>query len=101
MRLRIHRGAKEIGGSCVELEAQGCSVLLEPELEERIFEHLAASSGLVLAAFSPQNMDRFVTIFRATRRAGRTYIADIYLAHLLDQLNMPSLPRAAKDAFRF
>jgi hypothetical protein len=29
MRLRIHRGANEIGGSCVELEAQGCSILLD------------------------------------------------------------------------
>jgi ribonuclease J len=29
MRLRIHRGAKEIGGNCVELEAQGYSMLLD------------------------------------------------------------------------
>jgi ribonuclease J len=72
----------------------------ERELEERIFEHLSGSSGLVLAAFSPQNIDRFVTIFRAMRRAGRTFIADVYLAHVLDQLNMPSLPRAGAQGFR-
>lgn len=29
MRLRIHRGACEIGGSCVEIEAQGRSILLD------------------------------------------------------------------------
>jgi ribonuclease J len=34
------------------------------------------------------------------RRAGRTFIADVYLAHVLDQLNMPSLPRAGAQGFR-
>lgn len=29
MRVRIHRGTKEIGGSCIELEAQGARVLLD------------------------------------------------------------------------
>lgn len=29
MRVRIHRGAKEIGGSCIELEAQGARILLD------------------------------------------------------------------------
>ncbi len=29
MRVRIHRGAHEIGGSCVELEAQGARLLLD------------------------------------------------------------------------
>jgi ribonuclease J len=66
----------------------------EQELEQRILGLIKGSSGLVLAAFSPQNIDRFVTIFRATRRAGRTFIADVYLAHLLNQLALPSLPRA-------
>ncbi|MFC7483088.1 hypothetical protein ACFQX7_28070 [Luedemannella flava] len=29
MRVRIHRGAREIGGSCVELQAAGESILLD------------------------------------------------------------------------
>ncbi|WP_026615469.1 MBL fold metallo-hydrolase [Ensifer aridi] len=29
MRARIHRGTKEIGGSCIELEAQGARILLD------------------------------------------------------------------------
>ena len=29
MRLRIHRGAHEIGGNCVEVEASGQSILLD------------------------------------------------------------------------
>lgn len=72
----------------------------ESELEGRILGIINGSPGLVLAAFSPQNIDRFVTIFRATRRAGRTFIADAYLAHILDQLALPSLPLPADGALR-
>jgi ribonuclease J len=72
----------------------------EQELEGRVFESINGASGLVLAVFSPQNIDRFVTIFRASRRAGRTFIADVYLTHILDQLALPSLPRADQGGFR-
>ncbi len=72
----------------------------EQELEARIVGIIERTSGLVLVAFSPQNIDRFVTIFRAARRAGRTFIADLYLSHVLDELVLPSLPRANQGAFR-
>jgi ribonuclease J len=72
----------------------------EQQLENRILARIHETKGLVLTVFSPQNIDRFVTIFRATRRAGRVFIADFYLAHVLDQLDVPSLPRAANGAFR-
>ena len=79
-------------------------VLSEPEtenqLEQRILGIMRGSTGLVLAAFSPQNIDRFVTIFRATRRAGRVFISDVYLAQLLNRLALPSLPPPARDAMR-
>ena len=29
MRIRIHRGAQEIGGNCVEIESRGYSILLD------------------------------------------------------------------------
>jgi len=72
----------------------------EQQLEGRIVECIKGARGLVLAAFSPQNIDRFVTIFRATKRAGRAFVADVYLAHLLDELDLPSLPRAKGATFR-
>jgi ribonuclease J len=72
----------------------------EQELEQRMLGIMKSSPGLVLAAFSPQNIDRFVTIFRATRRAGRVFIADVYLAHLLNQLALPSLPQPANGVMR-
>jgi ribonuclease J len=72
----------------------------EQELETRIVDCVNAATGLVLAAFSPQNIDRFVTIYRAALRARRNFIADVYLAHLLNEIAVPSLPRAREGGFR-
>ena len=72
----------------------------EQELEQRILDMIKDSSGLVLVAFSPQNIDRFVTLFRASKRARRTFVADVYLAHLLDKLALPSLPKPTEPGMR-
>ena len=64
----------------------------ETDLEQEIFESLKVTTGLALAYFSPQNIDRFVTFFRASKRSGRTFVVDLYLAHILDALGRKSLP---------
>ena len=71
----------------------GHSPLSERDLENQILVDLLRSPGLVLACFSPQNIDRFVTFYRATRRAGRRFIGDAYLANILRRLNLRSLPQ--------
>jgi ribonuclease J len=55
----------------------------EFELEERVVELVKAAPGLVLAAFSPQDVDRLVTLYRSARRTGRTFVADAYAAFVL------------------
>lgn len=65
----------------------------EFSLEDDIAQSISRTSGLVLACFSAQNIDRVVTFWKAARRAGRTFVADVYLAHILAALNRPSLPR--------
>jgi ribonuclease J len=65
----------------------------EDSLENEITKSIASTPGLVLTCFSGQNIDRFVTFWKAARRAGRTFVADVYLAHILDALKRPSLPR--------
>lgn len=72
----------------------------EGELEDQIVNQIEDAPGLVLASFSPQNIDRFVTIYRATRRASREFIGDVYLAHLLSELKLDTLPQATSGAFR-
>src|SRR5207253_5487492 len=45
-------------------------------------------------------IDRFVTFFRASKRAGRTFVADLYLAHILDVLGRKSLPSPLSNDLR-
>ena len=87
-------------GTSLSRADTNCPPETEQELESRILEIIKRAPGLVLAAFSPQNIDRFVTVFRATRRAGRVFVADLYLARILNELAMPSLPRASQDGLR-
>ncbi len=55
----------------------------EAGLERQVFDDIKAAPGLVCAAFSPVHLDRLVTFYRATRRAGRTFVLDHYGASVL------------------
>jgi ribonuclease J len=60
----------------------------EPGLSERAVETLLVNSleqtpGLALAMFSPQNVDRLVSYYRAAVRTGRTLVLDPYAAYIL------------------
>jgi len=65
----------------------------EASLEDDMAESISNTKGLVLACFSGQNIDRVVTFWKAARRAGRTFVADVYLAHILESLNRSTLPK--------
>lgn len=65
----------------------------ESALEAEVVAAILKTPGIVLACFSPQNIDRFVTFWRAAQRCGRTFIADVYLANILLKLNLPTLPK--------
>jgi ribonuclease J len=55
----------------------------EFDLEEDIVENIEQSSGLILASFSPQNVDRLVGFIQAAKRTGRLFVADIYTAFVM------------------
>jgi ribonuclease J len=57
--------------------------LSERDLETQFLADMHAAPGVVLAMYSPLNVDRFVTYFRAARRAGRTFVIDPYQAFVL------------------
>jgi len=42
--------------------------------------------GIALVTTSSQNIDRIVTIFKATKRTGRRFIIDFYTAEILERL---------------
>jgi len=55
----------------------------EDELKTQIATHVQESQGLVLAAFSPQHVDRLRSFIHAANQSGRTFVADVYTAFVL------------------
>ncbi|GAA4465322.1 MBL fold metallo-hydrolase [Novipirellula rosea] len=55
----------------------------EDGLEAEIIQHVKSASSLVLASFSPQNIDRLRSFIRASSETGRTFVADAYTAFVL------------------
>lgn len=55
----------------------------EYDLEDQIVEFIHSAPGLVLASFSPQHVDRLVGFLRATKKSGRTFVADAYTAFVM------------------
>ena len=72
----------------------------EADLVQRLVKSITETSGLVLAAFSGQNIDRFVTFYKATKTARRNFVVDLYIAHLLRALGRKSLPDPTTGALR-
>jgi ribonuclease J len=57
--------------------------LSERDVETQLVNSLKQTPGLALAMFSPQNVDRLVSYYRAAVRTGRTLVLDPYAAFIL------------------
>jgi ribonuclease J len=57
--------------------------LSEEDVETLLINSLKQTPGLGLAMFSPQNVDRLVSYYRAAVRTGRTLVLDPYAAFIL------------------
>jgi ribonuclease J len=69
---------------CTCIEPREGSIKTEEELAEKITETISANSNLpVFAICSAINVDRIVTIYKATRRNKRIFVCDIYTALIL------------------
>ena len=68
--------------------------LTELKLEEEFTEVMQKCAGTVFVTAPSQNIDRLVTIFKATMRSKRKFIIDLYTAEVLDSLtDYPRLPK--------
>lgn len=61
-------------------------VLTEEELEDKFLQVISETPGIVMVSASSQNIDRLVTIFKATKRSQRRLIIDFYTAEILEKL---------------
>jgi ribonuclease J len=72
--------------------------LSEFDLEEQVVELIRTAPALVLAAFSPQDVDRLVTLYRAAQRTNRVFVADAYAAFVLHLVaSEAQIPRPTRD----
>lgn len=58
----------------------------EDDLEERFRQLFLKTPGRVFVAWSAQNVDRTVTIYRACLKTGRTLVVDLYTAEVMEML---------------
>ena len=67
----------------------------ESDVEARLVDELVRTEGLALVHTSVQNIDRVVSIFRASRRCGRRVVMDLYAAAVLEATGNLNLPQSA------
>ena len=58
---------------------------------------ICRGKGVVLAAYSPQNVDRMATLYRAARATGRTFVLDLYAASIASAVQDSDLPRPGAE----
>lgn len=76
---------------------QGEPSLSEEELQPELARVFGATEGLVLACYSPQNIDRLVTVFKAAKQSGRKLVLDLYAASVTRASGNPRIPQAQWD----
>lgn len=69
----------------------------EQNLEETFVDRFRQTSGMALVACSAQNIDRVVTVYRASKRTGRTLLIDAYAAEVLKAIEHRSIPKPSQD----
>ena len=94
----IKNPPKDIDGVILEGTMLGRSEearLTEQDVENQFVDLLSSKDGLCVTSFSSQNIDRFVSVFKACKRSGRVLVVDPYTACVLDNLRgvSPSLPQ--------
>ncbi len=72
-------------GTNIRSEPGAAERITEQDVEEALLSTLLSTPGLVAILSSAQNLDRLVTVFRATLRSGRTLVADLYTASVAGQ----------------
>jgi ribonuclease J len=73
----------------------------EAEIEEQCVELFEQTEGLVLVAFSVQNIDRVVTLYKAALRADRDLLLDLYGAAVTSATGNPNIPQPGWERVRF
>lgn len=69
----------------------------EQSVTDQMAKHFGEATGMGLVWCSSQNIDRLVSVFEATRHAGRQLIIDMYTAEVLRAAGDDDLPQPGRD----
>jgi len=72
----------------------------ESDVENACVATFRATEGMVLALYSPQNVDRLVTMYKAAIRADRIFVMDLYTAAVVAATGRITIPQADWDRVR-
>lgn len=76
-------------------------VMSEADLEGDFVDLFRSAPGRVFVAWSAQNVDRTVTLYRACLKTGRTLVVDLYTAEVMESLaEFGKLPRPGWDSLK-
>ncbi len=89
-----------VEGTSIGREGGSPTLGSETEVEEATVRAIRETPGMVLAAYSPQNVDRLVSVYRATARAKRNLVLDLYAAAVAAATGSSSIPQADWDRVR-
>lgn len=76
-----------------ETDTEGEPTSTESDVELACAALFKETPGMVLAMYSAQNIDRMVTLFRAAKRTGRTFVMTLYGASIADATGNVNIPR--------
>lgn len=66
----------------------------ESEIEAQFVQIFSATEGLALVHTSAQNIDRIVSVMRASKRTGRKLVIDLYTAVILEATGNKHIPQS-------
>lgn len=72
----------------------------EDAVEMACIDTFKQTEGLVLVSYSAQNLDRLVSLFRATKQADRDFVIDLYGASIAKASGNANIPQAGFDRLR-
>lgn len=81
-------------GSSIGRLQDGEQFPAEQELEAKLEKVFRDTKGLALVHTSAQNIDRIVSVFRASKKTGRTLVLDLYAATILEATGNQRLPQS-------
>jgi ribonuclease J len=66
----------------------------EAKIESNLMEVFSTTKGLAMVHASAQNIDRVVSILRASKRTGRRLVIDLYTAAILEATGNKNIPQS-------